>query len=212
MATAAHLRDSWIRWGVFALALLPLGRLIWLGAAGDLGADPIKRVELDLGLWALRFLLIGLAITPLRNLTGWSWPARRRRMIGLFAFFYLALHFVAYIVDQWFDWPAILVDLTKRPFIIVGAVAFLMLIPLAVTSTKAMMKRLGGVAWKRLHRLVYPATALAALHFAMSVKADLREPLIYAVITVILLAARLGLGRRFGAAVPLFARGGGRTR
>ena len=139
----------------------------------------------------LRFLLITLAVTPLRQLSGWNWLIRFRRMLGLFAFFYALLHFTTYLVlDQYFDLQAIVEDVIKRPYITVGFLAFILLIPLAATSTKAMMKRLGR-HWQRLHRLLYGISILGILHFIWLVKADLLEPLLYAAILAVLLGQRL---------------------
>lgn len=189
-------RDWRLRWlakpGVFALCLAPLAWLVWLGLAGDLGANPIEATIRYTGDWALRFLLLSLAISPLKSLTGWTVVIRFRRMIGLFAFFYAALHLLAYVgLDQFFAWGAIWADVVKRRYITFGMIAFFLLVPLAVTSTKGAIKRLGAVRWKRLHMLVYPAAILASVHFFMMVKADHREPAIYAAILTILLGYRI---------------------
>jgi len=131
-------------------------------------------------------------VTPLRKLSGWRWAGPLRRMLGLFAFFYLCLHILGYVVlDQFFDWAAIGDDILKRPFITIGMLAFLLLLPLAVTSGQAMMRRLGGARWKRIHRLIYPAAIAGVVHYALMVKADLREPLIYAALLSLLLGYRL---------------------
>ena len=176
---------------IFILALGPLAWLVSAALAGHLGANPIEAVTRSLGDWALRFLLLTLAITPLRRFSGWRWPLRFRRMLGLYAFFYAALHLTSYIVlDQFFYWPGIWEDIIKRPYITVGMLSFLLLIPLAVTSTYGMMRRLGK-NWQRLHRLVYLIAIGAVLHFYMLVKADTREPLLYAGILLVLLLARL---------------------
>lgn len=177
---------------VFLACLAPLAWLGWLAMAGGLGANPIEAVVRDLGSWALRFLLLSLAITPARQALNLPVLMRFRRMLGLFAFFYASLHVLAYVgLDQFFDWTAVWEDIVKRAYIAVGLGAFIVLLPLAVTSTKAMIKRLGGRRWQRLHTLVYPAAALAAVHYAMMVKADLREPLLYAGILALLLGWRL---------------------
>ncbi|MBL8667891.1 MAG: protein-methionine-sulfoxide reductase heme-binding subunit MsrQ [Rhodospirillales bacterium] len=177
---------------VFALCLLPLAWLAWAAATGGLGVNPIEAVNRFLGDWALRFLLISLAVSPLREITGYAVLIRFRRMLGLFAFTYVALHLSSWIgLDQFFSWPHIWKDIVKRPFITVGMAAFLMLVPLAATSTAKMIKRLGARRWKRLHQLVYPAAALGSLHYFMMVKADIREPLIYAAILTVLLGWRL---------------------
>jgi sulfoxide reductase heme-binding subunit YedZ len=188
-------RDRLIRFGlkplVFAGCLAPLGWLAWLAASGGLGVNPIEAVNRFLGDWALRFLLISLAVSPVRELFGWPLVMRLRRMLGLFAFTYVALHLTSWIaLDQFFAWPHIWADIVKRPFITVGMLAFLLLVPLAATSTAGMIKRLGAKRWKRLHMLVYPAATLGAFHFFMMVKADVREPLIYAAILALLLGWR----------------------
>jgi sulfoxide reductase heme-binding subunit YedZ len=159
--------------------------------ANRLGADPVAALTHATGDWALRLLLLTLAITPLRRLTGWSWPIRYRRMLGLHAFAYACTHFAIYLVlDLGGYWAQIFDDIAKRPFITVGFLAWLGLLPLAATSTRAAMRRLGH-RWGRLHRLVYAIAILAVLHFLWLVKADLREPLIYAGILAALLVARL---------------------
>ncbi len=183
----------------FALALLPLARLFYLGFAGGLGANPVEFVIRSLGTWTLIALCVTLSITPLRLLTGWAWPLRLRRMFGLFAFFYAALHFSAYLwLDQWFDFAAIAKDVLKRPYITVGFTALLLLIPLAATSTNGWVKRLGGRNWQRLHRSVYAIALLAILHFwwQKTAKNDIGEPLVYAVIIGVLLGVRLLQWRR----------------
>lgn len=179
------------RIAVFGLALVPFGFLLYRTYAGRLGVNPVETITHFTGDWGLRFLLLTLAVTPLRRLSGWRWPQRFRRMLGLFAFFYVVLHFATYLVfDQFFDLRAIAQDVVKRPYITVGFAAFVMLIPLAVTSTQAMMRRLGR-NWQRLHRLVYAIAILAVLHFLWLVKADAREPLIYAAVLTLLLGYRL---------------------
>lgn len=183
---------------VFLLCLVPLVSLIWRGATDHLGPNPVEALIHGTGDWTLRLLLITLAVTPLRLATGWAWPVRFRRMLGLFAFFYAALHLTVYLwLDQSFDWPAILRDIAKRPYITVGFAAFLLLIPLAVTSTRGWIRRLGR-RWKRLHQAVYAIAILGVIHYLWLVKADLREPLIYAAILAVLLAVRVpwrALGR-----------------
>ncbi|MCG8508186.1 MAG: protein-methionine-sulfoxide reductase heme-binding subunit MsrQ [Rhodospirillales bacterium] len=177
---------------VFVLCLVPLFAWVWLGLTGGLGANPIEATNRYCGEWGLRFLILGLAVTPLREITGWSVIGRFRRMIGLFAFFYVTLHLLSYVcLDQFFDMRAIWADIVKRTYITVGMAAFLLLLPLAITSTKAMVKRLGGKRWQRLHRLVYVAGILGVLHFFMMIKAGYREPMIYAVILGLLLAWRI---------------------
>jgi sulfoxide reductase heme-binding subunit YedZ len=176
---------------VFAAGLLPLAVLLWRAIGGDLGANPIEAVTLFTGRWALRLLLVTLAISPLRRLTGWHRLIGFRRMLGLFAFFYAALHFTIYLViDQFFDWETIADDITKRPFITAGFAAFVLLIPLAVTSTQGWIRRLGR-RWQQLHRLIYAGAILAVIHFIWKVKSDLRDPLWYASILGLLLGFRV---------------------
>jgi sulfoxide reductase heme-binding subunit YedZ len=178
---------------LFLLCLIPL---LWLayGAFSDsLGANPIEAITRTLGDWALRFLLLTLTATPLRRLSGWGWPLRLRRMLGLYAFFYALLHLCSYIVlDQFFYWPEIWADIIKRPYITIGMASFLLLLPLAVTSTNRMMRRLGR-NWQRLHRLIYPIAIGAVVHNLMMLKALSIEPLLYAIALALLLLARLRL-------------------
>ena len=176
---------------VFIICLLPLAWLLWRFGSDQLGVNPVETLSHRTGDWSLRFLLLTLAVTPLRRLTGWNGAQRFRRMLGLFAFFYASLHFLVYLIfDQFFDLAAILADIGKRPYITVGFAAFVLLIPLAVTSTQRMIKRLGR-SWTRLHRLVYLIAVLGVLHYLWLVKADLREPLLYAAILGVLLGYRL---------------------
>ena len=190
MGTGLRNPKAWI-----ALAcLLPLARLIALGVNGDLGANPIEFITRSTGTWTLAGLLVTLSVTPLRRLTGRADLIRYRRMLGLFAFFYACLHFTTYVwLDQFFDPAAIARDIVKRPFITVGFSAFVLLIPLAATSTHAMMRRLGR-RWQQLHRLIYPIALLGVVHYLWLVKKDLTEPLIYGAILVLLLALRLPWG------------------
>ncbi len=177
---------------VFTLSLVPFGWLVWGLASGGLGPNPAEASNRFLGDWALRFLLITLAVTPLKTLTGRAGVMRFRRMLGLFAFFYAVMHLASYIVlDQFLDWAAVWADIVKRNFITVGMAAFLMLVPLAATSTSGMMKRLGGRAWKRLHRLVHPAAVLVVVHHYMMLKAGKGEALVHGAILAALLAFRL---------------------
>jgi len=183
---------QWVKGALFVLCLVPLGRLVWLGTHRGLGANPIEYITHSTGWWTLTFLLITLSVTPLRRLTGWNWLLRLRRMLGLFAFFYVCLHFVTYIwLDQFFDWHSMVKDIAKRPFITVGFTAFLLLIPLAATSTNRMVKRLGARRWQRLHRMVYIIATLGVLHFWWLVKKDIREPLLFGALLGLLLLARL---------------------
>ena len=164
----------------------------WQGRGFNLGANPIEFITRGLGDFILIFLMITLAVTPLRRLTGWNWLIKLRRMLGLFAFFYAALHFVTYIwLDQFFDLRDIVKDVIKRPFITVGFLAFVALIPLAVTSTNAMVRRLGGKRWQALHRLIYAIAILGVVHYWWLVKRDIREPLLYAAILTVLLGIRI---------------------
>jgi len=181
---------------LFLASLIPLIRLGWYGYSGQLGANPIEFITRSLGTWTLVFLLITLSITPLRNLSGWSWLIKLRRMAGLFAFFYALLHFITYIwLDQFFDLNSIYKDVIKRPFITIGFTAFILLIPLAATSTNAMIKRLGGKRWQLLHRLVYLVAIFGVLHYWWLVKKDITQPVIYAAILTILLGYRVVMGR-----------------
>lgn len=169
--------------------------LLLLGAdavLGRLGANPIAEILNRLGFWALVFLLLALTPTPLRILFSWTWPARFRRMIGLFAFFYAFLHLATYVgVDQFFDVGAIVQDVVKRKFITIGMLTFTLLVPLALTSTDRWVRRLGFVRWKRLHRLSYVAAATGVIHFVWRVKADLLQPMLFAGALAALLAIRL---------------------
>jgi len=176
---------------LFLLCLTPLGRLGWLAFNGGLGANPIEFITRSTGTWTLVFLLITLSITPLRRLTGRNGLIRYRRMLGLFAFFYVCLHFTTYIwLDQYFDWAAIIKDVIKRPFITVGFACFVLLIPLAATSTNAMQRRLKR-RWQQLHRLVYLIAIGGVVHYWWLVKKDITQPVIYASILTALLGFRL---------------------
>jgi len=178
---------------VWVAGLLPLADLVVRFWADQLGANPISFVTNTLGDWTLRILLTTLALTPLRLLFGFGWPITLRRLCGLFAFFYACLHFSIWIVvDHFFDWREMGTDILKRPYITVGMAALTLLIPLAATSTTAMVKRLGGRAWRRLHRIVYGAALLGVLHFLWLAKVGRREQYLYAVILALLLAVRLG--------------------
>ncbi len=175
---------------VFFICLLPLLNF-GIGIVNDsLGANPIEYITRGLGEWGLRFLLLTLALSPLRLITNNLQTLRFRRMLGLYSFFYISLHLVTYLwFDQFFDWNEIWIDIVENPFITAGMFAYILLIPLAVTSTNRMMKRLKR-NWKRLHKLVYFITALGILHFFWLVKADLREPIIYLIIFLLLLLFR----------------------
>ena len=180
-----------IKAAVFVAALAPFARLLVRGIGGDLGANPIEVITHETGIWALRFLIITLAITPLRWLTGWNAIIGFRRMLGLFAFFYASFHFFTYLVlDQFFEFSYILGDIAKRPYITVGFTAFVLLIPLAVTSTAGMIRRLGGRKWQLLHRLIYLSALLGVVHYLWLVKADAERPLTYGAILASLLGFR----------------------
>ena len=184
----------WTKAAVFVAAWYPLARIVLFGLTDRLGANPIEFITRSTGLWTLVFLCITLAVTPLRRLTGWNALIRFRRMLGLYAFFYATLHFTTYIwFDKWFDVAAMLKDVGKRPFITVGFAAFVLLIPLAVTSTRAMARRLGR-RWQTLHRLVYVIGVLAILHFwwMKAGKHDLALPKLYGAIMLVLLGWRVG--------------------
>lgn len=180
---------------LFAICLLPLARLFVLGFGDGLGANPIEFITHSTGTWTLVGLLVTLSVTPLRRLTGRADLIRYRRMLGLFAFFYATLHFMTYLwLDQFFDLAGIAKDIAKRPFVTVGFAAFVMLIPLAVTSTRAMMRRLGR-RWQPLHRLVYLIALLGVIHYVWLVKKDLTQPLMFGAVLVLLLAMRLPWSR-----------------
>jgi sulfoxide reductase heme-binding subunit YedZ len=188
-------RTPWLKPGVFVGALVPLVETLLAAGSGRLGANPVSEALNRFGLLALVFLLASLACTPLKWLLNWSWPIQLRRMLGLFAFFYATLHFLTYLVlDRLGALESLAADLTERPFISVGFLAYLLLVPLAVTSSKAMIKRLGAARWRRLHRLSYVAAGLGVLHFIWRVKRDVSEPAVYAVLLAALLLVRLWHG------------------
>jgi sulfoxide reductase heme-binding subunit YedZ len=179
---------------VFLLALVPLAILLLRAfelAGFGLGANPIEELLHELGRWGLKFLLLTLAITPLRRWTGWNWLIRFRRMLGLFSFFYIFLHFTVYaVLDQGLDLSIIIEDVIKRPYITLGMTGLLLLIPLAITSTKGMMRRLGK-RWQKLHRLVYVIAVAGVWHFYWQVKLDTLDATVYAVILLLLLGSRI---------------------
>jgi len=176
---------------VFLLCLAPLALLVWRGAQQSLGANPIEFITHATGDWTLRFLLLTLAITPARRLLNTPGLIRYRRMLGLFAFFYGTLHLTTYVwLDKFFDLPEMLKDVAKRRFITAGALALLVMAPLAITSTADWIRRLGGRNWQRLHRLVYLSAAAGVVHYWWLVKSDIREPAAYAVALVVLLGFR----------------------
>lgn len=182
----------WFKPVVFLACLGPLARLGWKAYNNALGANPIEVITHSTGDWTLIFLLVTLAITPLRKLTGQPWLIRFRRMFGLFAFFYVTLHFLTYIwLDKFFDVHEMLKDIEKRKFITVGFTGFLLLIPLAFTSTAGWIRRLGGKRWQALHRLIYFAAIAGVIHYWWLVKADIHKPLEYAVVLGVLLGYRV---------------------
>ena len=185
---------KWIKAGLFILAALPFIRLVVFVILDRLGANPVEFITRNTGDWTLYFMCITLAITPLRRLSSWTWLAKLRRMAGLYGFFYAALHFTTFLwFDHAFDVAAMLTDVFKRPFILVGFTAFVLLIPLALTSTNAMIKRVGAKNWQRLHRTVYLIASLGILHFwwMKAGKHDFQQPLLFGVIVASLLLIRV---------------------
>jgi len=183
---------GWVKFAIILLALIPLGRLIVEAVTNGLGANPIEKITRSTGYWTLMLIMVTLTITPLRKLTGWNWLTRTRRLLGLFAFFYASLHFLTYLVlDQFFDWESIVKDIIKRPYITVGFPSFLLLIPLAITSNNALIKKLGGKRWRWLHRLVYVVGVGGVVHYWWLVKKDLTNPITFAVVLAVLLGFRV---------------------
>lgn len=181
-----------IRPALWALVVLPAPVMIAQLLLDQLGADPIDRLERLTGEWALRFLIASLAVTPLMRLTGWGWLVAQRRFLGLAAFFWALGHLLVYTVLDWFfDWNEIIKDITKHLYITLGMTAFVLMVPLALTSTKASIRKLGGARWNRLHMLVYVSVIAACFHFVWAVKKDLTEPIIYGAIAALLLGFRL---------------------
>jgi len=175
---------------LFVNALVPLSLMLWDVGRKQVGANPLEFVTRTTGMLTLVFLMISLAVTPLRRITGLNWLVRFRRMLGLFAFFYGSLHLMTYIAfDRFFHFTTIPADILKRPFIAIGMTAFFLMLPLAITSTDKMVKRLGGKSWTRLHRIVYVSGILGVLHYYLLVKSDVRLPITFAFV----LAALLGL-------------------
>ena len=180
-----------IKAGLFTLCLIPFARLVYGGFANALGANPIETITRSTGWWTLFLLMATLTLTPLRRWTGANWLLKMRRMLGLFAFFYASAHFVTFIwFEHWFDVAEILKDVVKRPFVTVGFAAFLLLLPLALTSTNGMVRKLGR-NWQRLHRLIYAIATLGVVHFWWLVKRDVTEPLVFALILAVLLGIRV---------------------
>ena len=187
----------WLKPGLIIGGLAPLASIALRASQGALGANPIAEIVNELGLASLIFLVASLACTPARWLLAWTWPTRIRRELGLFAFFYAMLHFLAYLVlDQGVNWAVILEDVATRPFITVGFAALVLLAPLAVTSTTASIRRLGYRRWQRLHQLAYVAGVLAVVHFIWRVKIDLSQPLLYAAVLGVLLLVRVVIWQR----------------
>jgi methionine sulfoxide reductase heme-binding subunit len=179
---------------VWLACLMPLGLLVWKGLTDNLGANPIEVITRSTGLWTLTYLMITLAITPLRRLTGQAWLIRFRRLVGLFAFFYGCLHLTTYVwLDQFFDVHSMVKDVAKRPFITAGFSAWLLMLPLALTSTAWSIRKLGGKKWQWLHRLIYLSATAGAIHFYWLVKKDVTVPVRYLVVLAVLLGARVGL-------------------
>jgi len=176
---------------LFALALVPILRLVWLGVNDDLSANPIEFIERSTGYWALFILMLTLAITPIKLVTGRAWPVQLRRQLGLWMFFYVCMHITTYVwLDYSFDWADITKDIIKHPYVLVGFTSFVLSIPLAVTSSNAMMKRLRD-KWKKLHQLVYVIAVLGVVHFWWLVKKDITEPVLFAIVLSLLFAIRL---------------------
>ncbi len=189
----ALLVSKWTKVAIFLLCLIPFGDLVWRIIRSDLGANPVEFLQHATGDWTLRFLVFTLCITPFRKLLNLPDLIRFRRMLGLFAFFYVSLHFLTYLgPDQAFDLAAMWKDVAKRPFITVGFAAFVSLIPLAITSTAGWIRRIGGKRWQMLHRLIYLAAVCGVIHYYWLVKSDVRKPLFYGALVAILLAWRLG--------------------
>jgi sulfoxide reductase heme-binding subunit YedZ len=185
------LASRWMKVAVFLLCLCPVLFLAWLGYKQELGANPIEKITHETGDWTLRFLAITLAVTPLRKLINQPLLIRYRRMLGLFAFFYGCLHLITYLwLDKFFDVADILKDVAKRPFITVGTLGLVLMIPLAVTSTAGWIRRMGGKRWQQLHRLVYISAAAGVVHYYWLVKSDVRRPVMYGTIVAVLLLYR----------------------
>lgn len=188
-----NLKFKILKVGAFVSCLIPLGLLGLDAYADNLGANPIEVITRSTGTWTLVFLLVTLSITPLRKISGWQPLIKLRRMLGLYAFFYASLHFTTYIwLDQFFDFAEMIKDVAKRPFITVGFMSFVLTLPLALTSTSGMIRRLGK-RWQQLHRLVYAIAIGGVVHFLWLVKADVRRPLIYGSVLTLLLAYRLAM-------------------
>jgi methionine sulfoxide reductase heme-binding subunit len=191
-ASPSSMVFAWFKSVLFVICLIPLARLVLFAFTDRLGANPIEVVLRAPGTWTLTLLLVTLSITPLRRLTGWNRLIRLRRMLGLFAFFYACLHFLTYAgIDQSFDLSAILADVVEHPYVTVGFTCFLLLIPLAATSTNSMQRRIGGKRWQALHRLIYLIAAGGVVHYVWLVKKDITLPMLYAAALAFLLLVRL---------------------
>ena len=187
-----HIPGLLTKFILFFLCLIPCATLVHDAVMANLGANPVEEITARTGEWALRFLLITLAVSPLRRCYGLKWVGRMRRMLGLYAFFYAVLHMLTYVVlEQFFDWSMIASELFTRPYLTVGMLGFLMMIPLAMTSFNLAMKWMGKVRWRLLHRLVYLSATACVLHYLWLVKADYREPVLYAIVLIVLLASRV---------------------
>jgi len=181
-----------IKYALFIACLIPFAKLPLAYLTNAFGPDPVANITHTTGIWALNLLIATLAISPLRKLTHWNWLMCLRRTIALYAFFYASLHMLNYLVfDQFFDWAEIIKDTARHPYMAAGLISFLLMIPLAFTSTTEMMKRMGWRYWQMLHRLAYPAAAAAVLHYFLLVKQDVTKPSIYAIILLVLFCARL---------------------
>ena len=203
----ALLTSKWTKVALFLLCLIPLAALLWRGLHNGLGANPVEFIQLTTGRWTLRFLIFTLCVTPFRKLFHLPDLIRFRRMLGLFAFSYVCIHFLTYLaLDQSLDLAAIAKDVAKRPFITVGFLGFLLLFPLALTSTAGWIRRLGGKCWQMLHRAIYFAAIAGVIHYYWKVKSDVRMPLFYGALVAVLLLWRLGdwyFKRRSAAGVKL---------
>jgi sulfoxide reductase heme-binding subunit YedZ len=192
MDLSRHINVRWIKPPVFLLCLAPATTLVWKGFHDELSANPTEFIRNSLGTWTLVFLCITLAITPSRRLLHQNWLIRFRRMLGLFAFFYASLHLITYFIfDTGLDFSAVVQDIYKRPFITVGFTAFVLLVPLAVTSTSGMIRRLGGKRWQMLHRLIYASVIAGVIHYYWLVKSDETVPLRFAAVVAVLLGYRV---------------------
>jgi methionine sulfoxide reductase heme-binding subunit len=196
--------NPWTKRSLFVVCLIPTGLLVWRAFAGHLGANPVEVIEHATGDWAIRFLLITLCVTPLRKIFNQPLLTRFRRMLGLFSFYYVVVHLMMYLTfDQMFDVRAIFADVAKRLYIMAGTAGFLMLLPLAITSTAAMVRRMGPKNWQRLHRLIYFATLAGVIHYYWLVKSDIREPVMYGAMLAILMGFRVWIWTRKKAAPPV---------